>query len=79
MTDLTSRNLPGSVEFLHLDVSDPTSIEAAAKTVEAKHGKSVISFNLPQHQPHLPNSPTRTKQTRRSHQQRRHRLPHPGE
>lgn len=37
--DLESRNLPGSVELLQLDVSDEESIKAAAKTVEAKHGR----------------------------------------
>ncbi|GAB1742874.1 hypothetical protein NU219Hw_g8579t1 [Hortaea werneckii] len=37
--DLKSPNLPGSVELLQLDITDPKSIEAAAKTVESKHGK----------------------------------------
>lgn len=37
--DLQSRNLPGTVELLQLDVTDPQSIEAAAKTVESKHGR----------------------------------------
>lgn len=37
--DLESRNLPGSVELLQLDVSYWKSIEAAAKTVEDKHGR----------------------------------------
>ncbi|KAI6905611.1 hypothetical protein KC318_g10172 [Hortaea werneckii] len=32
--DLKSRNLPGSVELLQLDITDPQSIEAAVKTVE---------------------------------------------
>ncbi|KAI7552004.1 hypothetical protein KC331_g2177 [Hortaea werneckii] len=37
--DLQSRNLPGSIELLQLDITDPRSIEAAAKTVESKHGR----------------------------------------
>ncbi|KAF3042037.1 hypothetical protein E8E11_000850 [Didymella keratinophila] len=37
--DLKSRNLPGSVELLQIDVSDETSIVAAAKTVESIHGR----------------------------------------
>ncbi|KAF3009711.1 hypothetical protein E8E13_008889 [Curvularia kusanoi] len=36
--DLKSRNLPGSIELLQIDVSDETSIATAARTVEHTHG-----------------------------------------
>ncbi|KAK7178513.1 hypothetical protein DPSP01_014633 [Paraphaeosphaeria sporulosa] len=39
VTDLRSRNLPGSVELLQIDVSDEDSITAAAKAVEENHGR----------------------------------------
>ena len=37
--DLESRNLSGSAEFVHLDVTDDVTIERAAKQIEKKHGK----------------------------------------
>ncbi|KAI7337104.1 hypothetical protein KC315_g2494 [Hortaea werneckii] len=37
--DLQSHNLPGSIELLQLDITNPQSIETAAKTVESKHGR----------------------------------------
>ncbi|KAJ3577077.1 hypothetical protein NPX13_g3493 [Xylaria arbuscula] len=37
--ELKSRNLPGTVELLHLDVSAEESVVAAAKVVEEKHGR----------------------------------------
>lgn len=37
--DLRSRKLPGGVELLQIDVSDETSIVAAAKIVESTHGR----------------------------------------
>ncbi|KAI0105685.1 NAD(P)-binding protein [Nemania sp. FL0031] len=39
LADLQSRNLPGTVELLHLDVAEESSIAAAAKLVEEKHGR----------------------------------------
>ncbi|KAI3341012.1 putative short-chain dehydrogenase [Ustulina deusta] len=39
LTDLQSRNLPGTVELLHLDVADESSVVVAAKLVEEKHGR----------------------------------------
>ncbi|KAF2160214.1 hypothetical protein M409DRAFT_29299 [Zasmidium cellare ATCC 36951] len=38
VSTLQSLNLPGTVELLHLDVSFPDSITAAAKKVTASHG-----------------------------------------
>lgn len=43
--DLQSRQLPGSVEFMQLDVTDDDSIERAAKDVEKDHGKLDILVN----------------------------------
>jgi len=40
--ELQSREQPGSVELLHLDVDSEDSIIAAAKSVESKYGRSVI-------------------------------------
>ena len=37
--DLQSRNLPGTVELLQIDVANEDSIAAAAKSVESKHGR----------------------------------------
>ncbi|KAI0537571.1 NAD(P)-binding protein [Xylaria digitata] len=39
VAELQSRNLPGTVELLHLDVADENSVAAAAKFVEEKHGR----------------------------------------
>jgi len=39
MKDLKSRELPGTVELLLLDVNSEESIMAAAKEVESKHGR----------------------------------------
>ena len=39
--DLQSRNQPGTVELLHIDVASEESITAAAKEVESKHGRYV--------------------------------------
>ncbi|KAI0546947.1 putative short-chain dehydrogenase [Xylaria curta] len=39
LADLQSRNLPGTVELVQLDVADEKSIAAAAKVVEEKHGR----------------------------------------
>jgi NAD(P)-dependent dehydrogenase (short-subunit alcohol dehydrogenase family) len=41
LKELQARNLPGSAELLQLDVTDEDSIAAAAKTVEATHGRYV--------------------------------------
>lgn len=43
--DLQTRNLPGSVEMLQLDVTDDNTIERAASTVEHAHGKLDILVN----------------------------------
>lgn len=37
--ELQDRQLPGTFEFLEIDVGNPDSIAAAAKAVEAKHGR----------------------------------------
>lgn len=42
LKDLQSRSLPGTVELLHLDVADESSVAAAAKLVEANHGRYFI-------------------------------------
>ena len=42
---LQSRNLPGSVEMIPLDVTDDETIERAAKTVERDHGKLDMLVN----------------------------------
>ncbi|PSN74248.1 NAD(P)-binding protein [Corynespora cassiicola Philippines] len=39
VSELQSRKLPGTVEFLKIDVSDEASIKEAAKEVEAKYGR----------------------------------------
>lgn len=39
--DLRSRNLPGEVEFVKVDVADEDSVAAAAKEVEKTHGRYV--------------------------------------
>ena len=43
--DLQSRNLPGSVELIQVDVTKDDTIEAAVKQVESKHGKLDILVN----------------------------------
>jgi len=43
--ELQSRNLPGSVELLPIDVTDDASIARAAATVERQHGKIDILVN----------------------------------
>ncbi|KAI3327221.1 NAD(P)-binding protein [Xylariaceae sp. AK1471] len=45
ITDLQSRNLPGTVELLQLDVTNEDSVAAAAKLVEEKHGKLDVLVN----------------------------------
>jgi NAD(P)-dependent dehydrogenase (short-subunit alcohol dehydrogenase family) len=37
--ELQSRNQPGTVELLQVDVTNDESITAAAKSVESKHGR----------------------------------------
>jgi NAD(P)-dependent dehydrogenase (short-subunit alcohol dehydrogenase family) len=37
--ELQSRNLTGSVELIQIDVADEASITAAAKKVDAEHGR----------------------------------------
>lgn len=39
LKDLRSRNLPGSIEMVQLDIDRRESIEAAAKKVEGTHGR----------------------------------------
>lgn len=39
VTELQSRKQPGTIELVQIDVSNQASIEAAAKSVESKHGK----------------------------------------
>ncbi|EKG22441.1 Short-chain dehydrogenase/reductase SDR [Macrophomina phaseolina MS6] len=43
--ELQSRNLPGSVELLLIDVADDISIESAAAEVERRHGKLDMLVN----------------------------------
>ena len=43
LKDLQSKNQPGSVELIKLDVTQRSSIEAAAKKVEQDHGRQVCS------------------------------------
>lgn len=43
--DLRSRNLPGSSEFIQLDVTNDESIERAAANVERNHGKLDMLVN----------------------------------
>ncbi|KAF2640387.1 NAD(P)-binding protein [Massarina eburnea CBS 473.64] len=43
--ELQSKNLPGTVEFLQIDVSKEESINAAAKHVEEKHGRLDVLVN----------------------------------
>jgi NAD(P)-dependent dehydrogenase (short-subunit alcohol dehydrogenase family) len=43
--ELQSRNLPGSVELVPIDVTDDNTIERAAATVERDHGKLDILVN----------------------------------
>ncbi|KAL5356054.1 putative short-chain dehydrogenase [Aspergillus floccosus] len=45
MATLRERNLPGSVEMLHLDVTKDATIEAAARSVEKSHGHLDILVN----------------------------------
>jgi NAD(P)-dependent dehydrogenase (short-subunit alcohol dehydrogenase family) len=37
--DLQARNLPGNVELVQIDVTNEDSIIAAAREIEAKHGR----------------------------------------
>lgn len=39
---LQSRRLPGTVEYIHIDVEEETSIIAAAKLLENKYGRFVV-------------------------------------
>ncbi|KAF2970689.1 hypothetical protein GQX73_g2919 [Xylaria multiplex] len=39
LVELQSRNLPGTVDLVRLDVADENSVAAAAKLVEEKHGR----------------------------------------
>jgi len=43
--ELQSRNLPGSVEMIHMDVTNDDTIERAATTVQRDHGKLDILVN----------------------------------
>ncbi|KAF2626321.1 NAD(P)-binding protein [Macroventuria anomochaeta] len=45
LNDLQSRNLPGSIEFLHLDLQDDDTIANAATSITATHGKLDILVN----------------------------------
>jgi NAD(P)-dependent dehydrogenase (short-subunit alcohol dehydrogenase family) len=45
LQDLQSRNLPGSIELLHLDVQSDEHIDQAAARIREKHGKLDILFN----------------------------------
>lgn len=40
--ELESRNLPGSVELVQLDVANEDSISAAVEQVQRKHGRYVV-------------------------------------
>ena len=39
MKELKSKNLPGGLELLQIDVDDEESVAKAAKEVESKHGR----------------------------------------
>ncbi len=43
--ELSSRNLPGKAELVHLDVTDDDTITAAASTISSTHGKLDILIN----------------------------------
>lgn len=43
--ELQSHNLPGTAELVHLDVTDDTTITAAAATLSSTHGKLDILIN----------------------------------
>jgi NAD(P)-dependent dehydrogenase (short-subunit alcohol dehydrogenase family) len=45
LEDLQSRNLPGTAEYLPLDITDDKAIDAAAASVEKIHGKLDILVN----------------------------------
>ena len=45
LQELRSRNLPGSAEFVPLDVTDDETIERAARIVDRDHGKLDILVN----------------------------------
>ncbi|KAJ4312241.1 hypothetical protein N0V94_007543 [Neodidymelliopsis sp. IMI 364377] len=45
LKDLQSRNLPGSIEFLHLDLQDDETIANAATSITQNHGKLDILVN----------------------------------
>lgn len=46
LADLQQQGLPGSVELVVLDVASEESILAAAKQVEADHGRYVSPDNI---------------------------------
>jgi NAD(P)-dependent dehydrogenase (short-subunit alcohol dehydrogenase family) len=50
--ELQSRNQPGTVELLQVDVNSDESIIAAAKSVESKHGR-YSQLKLSHHKCHL--------------------------
>lgn len=45
LQDLQSRNLPGSIELMHLDVQSDDHISQAASRIRETHGKLDILFN----------------------------------
>ncbi|KAK6002939.1 hypothetical protein QM012_000784 [Aureobasidium pullulans] len=45
MEKLRSRNLAGSSEYLHLDVTDDATIQAAAQTISKDHGRLDVLVN----------------------------------
>ena len=45
LQDLQSRNLPGSIELMHLDVRSDEHISQTATLIKEKHGKLDILFN----------------------------------
>jgi NAD(P)-dependent dehydrogenase (short-subunit alcohol dehydrogenase family) len=50
--ELQSRNQPGTVELLQVDVNSDESIGAAAKSVKSKHGR-YSQLNASHHKCHL--------------------------
>lgn len=46
LKDLQSRNQPGSVEMVQLNVDQRESIEAAAQKVEAQHGRYAVAKSM---------------------------------
>ncbi|KAI0616927.1 Short-chain dehydrogenase [Pyrenophora tritici-repentis] len=45
LQDLQSRNLSGSIEFVHLDVQNDEHISQVASSTQQKHGKLDVLFN----------------------------------